>query len=156
MAMTGRTMNSRVKVADTVGTAREADNGLIVPCVKEHDRVAINWMADEGLIVPCVKEADGLITPCVREAGSSRIERAVDNGQLVPCIKEADTFMIAAQSGVFVLGTQARTNGEILIDNPASDRPYWDQNSRDTYDPAPEVVVSGRPFLYSGDFFLIA
>ncbi|HEX8231924.1 MAG TPA: hypothetical protein VF559_01070, partial [Caulobacteraceae bacterium] len=145
-----------VKEAGSARIERAASDGLIVPCIKEPDRITIDWMADEGLIVPCVKEADGLITPCIREAGSSRIERAVNDGQLVPCIKEADTFMIAAQRGVFVLGTQARANGETLIENPVSERPYWDQNSRDTYDPAPEVVVSSRPLLYSGDFFLIA
>jgi hypothetical protein len=37
-----------------------------------------------------------------------------------------------------------------------SDRPYWDQNSRDSYDPAAEVTVSGRPLYYSSDVFLIA
>jgi hypothetical protein len=56
-------MNSRVKVADTVSTAREADNGLLVPCIKEPERVRIDQRADEGLLTPCVKEPDGLITP---------------------------------------------------------------------------------------------
>jgi hypothetical protein len=198
MATTGRTMNSRVKVADTVDTAREADNGLIVPCIKEPERVRIEQRADEGLLTPCVKEperiaidrvadeglltpcvkeperiaidrvadkgllvpcikgTDGFITPCVRDAGGIRFERAVDDGLIVPCVREADAITIAVRGDIFIRGTQAGTNGQILFDNPASDRPFWDQNSRDTYDPAPEVTVSGRSPYYSGDFFLIA
>ena len=170
-------MNSRVKVADTVDTAREADNGLIVPCIKEPERVRIEQRADEGLLTPCVKEperiaidrvadkgllvpcikgTDGFITPCVRDAGGIRFERAVDDGLIVPCVREADAITIAVRGDIFIRGTQAGTNGQILFDNPASDRPFWDQNSRDTYDPAPEVTVSGRSPYYSGDFFLIA
>jgi hypothetical protein len=149
-------MNSRVKVADTVNIAREADNGLIVPCIKEPERVRIEQRADEGLLTPCVKEPDGLITPCIRDAGGIRFERAVDDGLIVPCVREANVITIAVRGDIFIRGTQAGTNGQILFDNPASDRPYWDQNSRDTYDPAPEVTVSGRSPYYSGDFFLIA
>ena len=145
MARADTSMISRLKAAVTATIAPEANKGLITPCVKEPERIRIEKRADEGLLTPCVKQAVGV-----------RIELAADDSFLTPCVKEADTFMIAAQRGVFVLGTQARANGEILINNPASDRPYWDQNSRDTYDPAPEVVVSGRPLLYSGDFFLIA
>jgi hypothetical protein len=156
MATAGRTMNSRVKVADTVNIAREADNGLIVPCIKEPERVRIEQRADEGLLTPCVKEPDGLITPCTRDAGGIRFERAVDDGLIVPCVREANVITIAVRGDIFIRGTQAGTNGQILFDNPASDRPYWDQNSRDTYDPAPEVTVSGRSPYYSGDFFLIA
>jgi hypothetical protein len=156
MATAGRTMNSRVKVADTVNIAREADNGLIVPCIKEPERVRIEQRADEGLLTPCVKEPDGLITPCIRDAGGIRFERAVDDGLIVPCVREANVITIAVRGDIFIRGTQAGTNGQILFDNPASDRPYWDQNSRDTYDPAPEVTVSGRSPYYSGDFFLIA
>ncbi len=177
MAMAGRTMNSRVKVADTVDTAREADNGLIVPCIKDPERVrldqrtdegfltpcvkepgriAIDRVVDEGLLVPCIKETDGFITPCVRDAGGIRFERAVDNGLLVPCVREADVITTAVRGDIFIRGTQAGTNGQILFDNSASDRPYWDQNSRNTYDPAPEVTVSGRPPHYSSDFLLIA
>jgi hypothetical protein len=149
-------MNSRVKVADTVNIAREADNGLIVPCIKEPERVRIEQRADEGLLTPCVKEPDGLITPCIRDAGGIRFERAVDDGLIVPCVREANVITIAVRGDIFIRGTQAGTNGQILFDNPASDRPFWDQNSRDTYDPAPEVTVSGRSPYYSGDFFLIA
>ena len=156
MAMAARTMNSRVKVADTVSTAREADNGLITPCVKEPGRIAIDRVADEGLLVPCIKETDGFITPCVRDAGGIRFERAVDDGLLVPCVREADVITIAARGDIFIRGTQAGTSGQILFDNPVSDRPYWDQNSRDAYDPAAEVTAAGRPLYYSSDVFLIA
>ena len=198
MAMAARTTNSRVKVADTVSTAREADNGFIVPCVKEPERaridqrtdeglltpcikqaagvrielaagdglltpcikeparIAIDRVADEGLLVPCIKETDGFITPCVRDAGGIRFERAVDDGLLVPCVREADVITIAARGDIFIRGTQTGTSSQILFDNPVSDRTYWDQNSRDAYDPAAEVSVAGRPLYYSSDVFLIA
>ena len=209
MAMTNTSMNSRLRTTVSVDTAREADNGLIVPCVKEPERatielrtdeglltpcvrepdglitpcvkeaagvriepaagdglltpcikeperIAIDRVADEGLIVPCIKESDGFITPCVRDAGGIRFERAVDDGLLVPCVREADVITIAARGDIFIRGTQAGTSGQILFDNPVSDRPYWDQNSRDAYDPAAEVTAAGRPLYYSSDVFLIA
>ena len=177
MAMAARTMNSRVKVADTVSTAREADNGLLVPCIKEPERaridqradeglltpcvkepgrIAIDRVADEGLLVPCIKETDGFITPCITDAGGIRFERAVDDGLIVPCVREADVITIAVQGDIFIRSTQTGTSGETLLDYTVSDRPYWDQNSRDSYDPAAEVTVSGRPLYYSSDVFLIA
>ena len=156
MAITDRSMISRLKVADTVDTTRETDNGLIVPCIKEPDRIAIDRVANEGLIVPCIEETDGFITPCVSSASGIRFERAVDDGLIVPCVREADVITIAVQNDIFIRSVQAGTDGEVLMDYPVSDRPYWDQNSRDTYDPAPEVTVSGRPLYYSGEYFLIA
>lgn len=208
MAGTDRFMTSRLKVADTANITREADNGLLVPCIKEPERVRIDQtadglltpcvkepdglitpcvkeavgvrielaagdglltpcikeperividrVADEGLIVPCVKETDGFITPCISDAGGIRFERAVDDGLLVPCVREADVITIAIQNDIFIRSTQTGTDGDIPMDYAVSDRPYWDQNSRDTYDPAAEVTVSGRPLYYSSDVFLIA
>jgi hypothetical protein len=205
MAMAARTMNSWVKVADTVSTAREADNGLITPCVKEPERVradeglltpcvnepdglitpcvkqavsvrielaagdglltpcikeperiAIDRVADEGLLVPCIKETDGFLTSCITDAGGIRFERAVDDGLITPCVREADVIAIAVRGDIFIRSTQTGTNGETLLDYAVSDRPYWDQNSRDAYDPVAEVTVAGRPLYYSSDVFLIA
>ena len=176
MAMTN-TLISRLKTAATVDIAREADNGLltpcikeavgvrielatrdglITPCIKEPERIAIDQVADGGLIVPCIKETDGFITPCISDAGGIRFERAADDGLIVPCVREADVITIAVQGDIFIRGTQAGTNGETLMDYAVSDRPYWDQNSRDSYDPAAEVTVSGRSPYYSSDVFLIA
>jgi hypothetical protein len=133
-----------------------AGDGLLTPCVKEPERIAIDRVADEGLIVPCIKETDGFLTPCIADASGFSFERAADDGLIVPCIREADVITIAVQGDIFIRSTQTGTNGEILLDYAVSDRPYWDQNSRDSYDPAAEVTVSGRPLYYSSDVFLIA
>jgi hypothetical protein len=198
MAMTNTSMISRLRTTVSVDTAREADNGLIVPCVKEPERatielrtdeglltpcvkeaagvrielaagdglltpcvkeperIAIDRVADEGLIVPCIKETDGFLTPCITDAGGLSFERAVDDGLIVPCVREADIITIAVQGDIFIRSTQTGTNGETPLDYAVSDRPYWDQNSRDAYDPAAEVTVAGRPLYYSSDVFLIA
>ncbi len=73
MALSKTSMISRLKPTVSVDIAREADNGLIVPCVKE---------------------PDGLITPCVKEAAGVRIELAVGGGLIVPCIKEPERIAI--------------------------------------------------------------
>ena len=156
-----------VKEAAGVRIEPAAGDGLIVPCIKEPERIAIDRVADEGLIVPCIKETDGFLTPCITEtdgfltpcitdAGGLSFERATDDGLLVPCVREADVITIAVQGDIFIRSTQTGTNGETLSDYAVSDRPYWDQNSRDSYDPAAEVTVSGRPLYYSSDVFLIA
>ena len=166
MARADKPTTSRVKLADTVAIAPEANKGLLTPCVKEPERARIDQKANEGLLTPCVKQAagvrielatgDGLLTPCVKEPERIAIDRVADEGLLVPYMREADVITIAVRGDTFIRGTQAGTNGQILFDNPASDRPYWDQNSRDTYDPAAEVTISGRSPYYSSDFFLIA
>ena len=131
-------------------------DGLLTPCIKEPERIAIERVADEGLLVPCIKETDGFITPCITDAGGLSFERATDDGLLVPCVREADIITIAVQGDIFIRSTQTGTSGETLLDYAVSDRPYWDQNSRDSYDPAAEVTVPGRPLYYSSDVFLIA
>jgi hypothetical protein len=145
-----------VKEAAGVRIEPAAGDGLIVPCIKEPERIAIDRVADEGLLVPCIKETDGFLTPCITDAGGLSFERATDDGLLVPCVREADVITIAVQGDIFIRSTQTGTNGETLLDYAVSDRPYWDQNSRDSYDPAAEVTVSGRPLYYSSDVFLIA
>ena len=151
-------MQIRHCVKQAVGVRIElaAGDGLLTPCIKEPGRIAIDRVADEGLLVPCIKETDGFITPCITDAGGIRFERAVDDGLIVPCVREADVITIAVQGDIFIRSTQTGTSGETLLDYAVSDRPYWDQNSRDSYDPAAEVTVSGRPLYYSSDVFLIA
>jgi hypothetical protein len=145
-----------VKEAAGVRIEPAAGDGLIVPCIKEPERIAIDRVADEGLLVPCIKETDGFLTPCITDAGGLSFERATDDGLLVPCVREADVITIAVQGDIFIRSTQTGTSDETPLDDAVSDRPYWDQNSRDSYDPAAEVTVSGRPLYYSSDVFLIA